>query len=445
VKAAAALQSAGNGPSLWQIDVCEAILQGAPLAVSQGQGKRMQRKRIILLGSTGSIGESTLDVVENLPGELQVVALAAHSRWERLCEQVKSYRPEAVALIDERGAVRLRAALEEEDIPPPRILSGAEGLVELVRSTAADVVVGAVSGAAGLPAVLAGLETGKDLALANKEALVMAGAILTRLAREHGRQILPIDSEHSAIFQSLLAGRRDEVRTIILTASGGPFRNSSAEELARATRREALRHPTWRMGEKITIDSATLMNKALEVIEAHWLFDLPPAQIEVVIHPQSIVHSLVEFQDGSTICQLGPPDMKIPIQYALTYPRRRPLPLERLRLADVEHLTFQEPDPERFPALRLAYEVLEVGGVAPAVLNAANEVAVASFLREEISFPQIFATIEGTLRAHVPVAEPALDQIFTADAWARADAERRILGFKATRSFPGAAASQGRP
>ncbi|MBI4600689.1 MAG: 1-deoxy-D-xylulose-5-phosphate reductoisomerase [Planctomycetes bacterium] len=387
----------------------------------------MPPKRVVLLGSTGSIGESTLEVVENLPADLKLVALAANSQWEKVFRQVLRHAPESVALSDPAGATRLEEALDRDaTCRKPRVYAGARGLVDMVRATEADIVLGAVSGAAGLPANIAALETGKDLALANKESLVMSGAILTRLARERGRRLIPVDSEHSAVFQSLHAGGRDEVESIILTASGGPFREASIDEMRRATKATALRHPTWKMGAKITIDSATLMNKALEVIEARWLFDLPPEKIRVVIHPQSIVHSLVEFHDGSVVCQLGTPDMKVPIQYALTYPTRKPLATKRLRLEELSSLTFQAPDPGRFPALRLAYDVLRLGGTAPTVLNAANEVAVAAFLREEIAFLDILACVERTVRHHDVVADPTLDEIFAADAAARDAASHTI-------------------
>ncbi len=387
----------------------------------------MAKKRVLLLGSTGSIGENTDRVVQNLAEELELVGLAAHSSWERLLEQIASHHPEAVALVDPEAAGKLRAALENADDKAgalPRIYEGEEGLVELVRETEADVLVAAISGAAGLPANIAALETGKDLALANKESLVMSGSILTRLARENDRRILPVDSEHSAIFQSLEAGSHEEVERVILTASGGPFRKTSAEELEKVTRQDALNHPTWEMGEKITIDSATLMNKALEIIEARWLFDLPPEQIEVVVHPQSIIHSLVEYRDGSTICQLGPPDMRVPIQYALTCPRRLPLPTEQLSLAELGQLTFESPDTGRFPALRLAYEVLEQGGTAATVFNAANEVAVAAFLKEEIPFLGILKVVETCLKQHNVVENPDLENIFAADEWARLETEK---------------------
>ena len=387
----------------------------------------MNRKRILLLGSTGSIGTSTCAVVDNLADELEIVALAAHKNWSQLLEQTRKYRPLSVALTDDEAAARFSTALATAGLEPaPKLYSGPNGLVELVRESTGDVVVGAISGAAGLPANLAALESGKDLALANKESLVMSGALLMERAKLHGRRVLPVDSEHSAIFQSLLSGRREEVARIILTASGGPFRASSLEEIRAATKAQALNHPTWDMGAKITIDSATLMNKALEVIEARWLFDAPAETIEVVVHPQSIIHSLVEFQDGSVICQLGPPDMRIPIQYALTYPNRRPLAVDRVSLAEIGSLSFFPPDEERFPALRLAYQVLRQGGTAPGVFNAANEVAVSAFLDETIPFPEIIGTVERTLAAHTVVSHPDLDQIFAADAWARDEARQQL-------------------
>ncbi len=377
-------------------------------------------KRLILLGSTGSIGTNTLEVVRNLPGELEIVALAAGGNWKLLLEQAREFGPVAVALGDESAGEEFERACAAAKLERrPRVHVGAEGLVRLVEETDADMVVGAISGAAGLPATVAAVETGKDVALANKEALVMAGNVLTRRARELGRRILPVDSEHSAIFQSLQSGRREEVKRVILTASGGPFRATPREELASVTPEQALRHPTWDMGAKITIDSATLMNKALEIIEARWLFDLPPSAIDVVVHPQSIIHSFVEFIDGSTICQLGHPDMKVPIQYALTYPRRRPLGGPQLGLAEIGSLTFEAPDPERFPSLRLAYEALEAGGTAPAVLNGANEVAVQLFLKGELEFLRIFEMLEDVLGSHNIITDPTLEEIFEADRWAR--------------------------
>ena len=387
----------------------------------------MAQKSVLLLGSTGSVGTSTLSVIDNLPEELKITALAGGRQWEKMLEQTLRYSPEAVSLSDPSAAAKLESALQRRQLAKqPRVYAGKTGLVSMVRETEGDIVLGAISGAAGLPANIAALESGKDLALANKEALVMSGAILTQLALQNNRRILPVDSEHSAVFQSLLCGRAEEVDSIILTASGGPFRTATLEEMSRATRADAHKHPTWKMGEKITIDSATLMNKALEVIEAHWLFDLPSEKIRVVVHPQSIVHSLVEFHDGSVICQLGPPDMRIPIQYALTYPQRRPLPVERVRLEEVARLEFQAPDPIRFPALRLAYEVLELGGTAPSVFNAANEVAVFAFLHDTIPFMEIIGTVERTLKKHQVVTTPDLEAILTADAWAREEASRQL-------------------
>lgn len=387
----------------------------------------MTQKRVLLLGSTGSIGTSSTAVVDNLPEELRLVAIAANRNWRALLEQIHRYRPESVATTDPEAAAALEAALS--DTPPerrPRLYRGEEGLTRMVRETDGDVVIGAISGAAGLPANLAALETGKDLALANKESLVLSGALLMETARREGRKVLPVDSEHSAIYQSLLAGKTAEVRSILLTASGGPFREATAEEMQTATKAQALKHPTWKMGDKITIDSATLMNKALEIIEARWLFDLEPEQIRVLVHPQSIVHSLVEFHDGNVICQMGPPDMKVPIQYALTAPARRPLPVERLRLEEIGTLTFFPPDPVRFPALRLAYEVLHAGGTAPAVFNAANEVAVAAFLEDHIVFSEILGIVERTLKTHEVVGSPSLEDLFAADNWARQTARTQI-------------------
>ena len=383
-------------------------------------------RRIIVLGSTGSIGTNTMEVARNLSGELVLSALAAGSNWQALLEQAREIRPAAVGLGDEAAAAAFRSAYREAPWQPePRIYSGSSGLVSMVRETDADIVLGAISGAAGLPAVLAGLESGKDLALANKEALVMAGNIVMRRARELDRRILPVDSEHSAIFQAMRAGRAPEVRRIILTASGGPFRQTPKSELAAVTPEMALKHPTWEMGAKITIDSATLMNKALEIIEAYWLFGLSPEQIEVVIHPQSIVHSFVEYVDGSTICQLGPPDMKVPIQYALTFPDRRELAEAKIDLVEIGSLTFEAPDHDRFPSLGLAYDSLRKGGTAPAVLNAANEVAVELFLKGKLEFLRIFEVLGSILGSHVPQAEPDLEAIYDADRWARDEVRKR--------------------
>lgn len=386
------------------------------------------KRRVLLLGSTGSIGHSTLDVVRNLPDELELTALVAGGNWQKLFEQAREFRPVAVGCGQEAAAEAFEQAFRASPWEPaPKVYAGDEGLVKLLEETEGDIVLGAISGAAGLPAVLAGLETGKDLALANKEALVMAGSIVMRRASELGRNILPVDSEHSAIFQCLQAGRSNEVRRIVLTASGGPFRTWSKSEMEPVTPEQALKHPTWNMGAKITIDSATLMNKALEIIEARWLFDLPTDKIGVVVHPQSIVHSIVEFVDGSQICHLGPPDMKVPIQYALTYPERRVLPGTELSLAEVSQLTFESPDFDRFPSLRLAYECLERGGTASTVLNAANEVAVELFLQGKLSFLRIFEMLEIVLSAHKVQEDPDLDTIFEADRWAREEARSVLI------------------
>ncbi len=384
----------------------------------------LARKRLILLGSTGSIGTSTLSVVDNLPDEIQIVALSAGAKWELLLSQIDRYRPRAVALTSPESASALERELNAKGNNRPAVYVGPTGLVEMVKEVDADVVVVAISGFAGLPASVAALQTKKNLALANKESMVCAGPLLNRLAREHNRTLLPVDSEHSAIFQCLHSGRSDEIREVILTASGGPFRSATRKELSRVSVADALKHPTWKMGEKITIDSATLMNKALEIIEARWLFDLPPEKIRVVIHPQSLIHSLVEFNDGSTICQLGPPDMRIPIQYALTYPHRRHLPTQRLDLAELGKLTFERPDPVRFPSLRMAYEVLVLGGTSATVFNAANEIAVELFLRKRIGFLRIFEVVDRALKSHVVVSDPSLEAIFEADRWARKEVLR---------------------
>jgi 1-deoxy-D-xylulose-5-phosphate reductoisomerase len=344
------------------------------------------RKNVAILGSTGSIGCNALEVIEHLGEPYRAVALSAHTQTDKLLEQVRRHRPAAVALTQERPDQELVRELRRGGA---EVYTGPEGMERLVARDDVDIVLAAVVGAAGLPAVLSAVKAGKTLALANKESLVVAGSLLVPEARRRRVPILPVDSEHSAIFQAMQCGRIEQVRRVILTASGGPFRNASAETMEKATLDDALKHPTWRMGNKITIDSATMFNKALELIEACWLFDLPPEKVEVVIHPESIVHSMVEFIDGSVVAQLSPPDMRTPIQYALTYPERRN---GRARLLDITHrlaLHFEPPDPARFPALRLAYDVARLGGTAGAVLNAANEAAVAAFSAGEIPFGQI--------------------------------------------------------
>ena len=374
-------------------------------------------KRLTLLGATGSIGLRTLDLVSSFPEEFCVSGLAARgSSVERVADLCRKYAPAAVALLD-AGAVDRLAAL----LPPPRpeLLSGADGLVTLARDVDADVVVSALVGAAGLLPTMAGIRAGRTTALANKETLVMAGPLMTAAARARGVSLLPVDSEHSAVFQCLVGHNRADVHRVLLTASGGPFRARPKAEFATITVEDALQHPTWKMGAKITIDSATMMNKGLEIIEARWLFDLAPEQVQVVVHPQSIVHSMVEYVDGAVIAQLGVADMGIPILYALTYPERRPTPAARLDLTRTGALTFFEPDADRFPSLTLARRALDAGGAAPVVLNAANEVAVAAFLDRRIGFVEIPQLIERALDACPGGALSSIEQCVEVDGWAR--------------------------
>ncbi|MBI4574889.1 MAG: 1-deoxy-D-xylulose-5-phosphate reductoisomerase [Planctomycetes bacterium] len=378
---------------------------------------------VCVLGSTGSVGRQALDVIRELQGDLKLVAVSGHSNWRLLLEQVRGFRPSAVVVTDPEACRRLAEAWDGSGVD---LAEGAGALETLVAREDVDVVVVGITGAAALPAVVAAARAGKRLALANKESLVMAGAFLMPLAQRTGAQIIPVDSEHSAVFQCLLAGGREEVRRITLTASGGPFRLTQAADLARVTPAQALRHPTWEMGRVITVNSATLMNKALEVIEARWLFDLAPEQIDVLVHPQSIVHSMVEFHDGSVMAQLGLPDMKVPIQFALTYPRRRPLGGRSLDLASVRRLEFERPDLERFPAVDLAYRVIRMGGTAGAVLNAANEEAVLRFLDGRISFLDISRVVAEVLGDHVVVEKPGLEDVLEADGWARLATRRRM-------------------
>jgi len=377
-------------------------------------------KRITILGSTGSIGQSTVQVVGALGPDYRVVGLAGNRRWGELLAQCRALHPSAVAVADQASAAAIRPKLNGQT----ELLAGPEGLVEIARRPESDFVVSAIVGAAGLKPTLAAVEAGKDVGLANKEALVIAGSLLLPLARRTNARVLPIDSEHSAVFQAMASGRTGEVHKIYLTASGGPLRTWPAERIARATPADALRHPTWDMGPKITIDSATMMNKALEIIEACWLFDLSPDAIEVLIHPESVIHSMVEFCDGSVIAQLGAPDMKTPIQYALTYPHRAAGCAKRLDFKALRQLHFEMPDMERFPALRLGYEVARKGGTAGAVLNAANEQAVTAFLEERISFGRIVELTERVLADHVVDPHPTLDTLLAADAWARQEVNR---------------------
>ncbi len=379
-------------------------------------------KRLSVLGSTGSIGEQTLAVAAAFPERYRVTALAAGRNVAKLAEQVRRFHPGIVAVAEPAGAAALRALLGSTDV---EIAVGVAGL-EAVAVHEADLVVAGLVGAVGLRPTLAALRAGRDVALANKEVLVMAGALVLREVRAHGVALLPVDSEHSAIFQALAAEPRENVKRLILTASGGPFRTWSADRIARASVDEALKHPNWNMGRKITIDSATLMNKGLEVIEARWLFDVPPERVDVVVHPQSIIHSLVEFVDSSVLAQLGLPDMRVPIAVALAWPQRLPLDLPRLDLAAVGQLDFEHPDRKRFPCLDLAYAALEADEAAPAVLNAANEVSVAAFLAGEIGFGRIAAANAATLEAHVARAAGGrlrdLEDALQADDWARAHA-----------------------
>jgi 1-deoxy-D-xylulose-5-phosphate reductoisomerase len=377
-------------------------------------------KHIAILGSTGSIGQSALAVVDAHADRLTVVGLAAGENADRLAEQVARYRPRIAAMATDEALDRARSgAAERVSFAAP----GREGLVAVATHPDADLVLCASSGTEALEAVLAAIECGKTIALANKEVLVMAGGIVTEAARRRGVAILPVDSEHNAIHQCLHGRDPREVRRIVLTASGGPFRGRTAAELERVTAADALRHPTWKMGRKITVDSATLMNKGLEVIEAHWLFGLPSERIEVLIHPQSVVHSMVELVDGSVIAQLGITDMRLPIQYAFSYPERWPAPLPRLDLARAGRLDFDVPDTTVFPALGLAYRALEQERSLPVVLNAANEVAVARFLEGRLAFPAIAHVIRATMDSHRPAQVGTLMEVRAVDQWARTHAD----------------------
>jgi 1-deoxy-D-xylulose-5-phosphate reductoisomerase len=371
----------------------------------------MKRKHIVILGSTGSIGRSALEVIERHADRFRIVGLSAGGNMDLLRQQIAHFHPLAVAVRGEEDAGELRSLMNGGTI----VLAGEEGLTRLATHPEADLVLSALVGFAGLVPTYCAILAGKDIALANKETLVIGGELIMKAARESGVRLLPVDSEHSAILQCLQGEDPGTVERLLLTASGGPFRTSTPAELASATRDQALQHPTWRMGSKITIDSATMMNKGLEVIEAHWLFGLPPERISIVIHPQSIVHSLVEFADGSVKAQLGIPDMRLPIQYALLYPERPKGPFRRLDVAALSRMTFHEPDPARFRCLPLAYQALKLGGTAPAVLNAANEVAVQLFLDRRISFPAIADIIEEELRAHVPLPSHTMADLVRID------------------------------
>ena len=379
--------------------------------------------KIAVLGSTGSIGRSTLDVIAASHGTLSTAAISAHSNLDQAVEQARAMKPQWLVATDPVRA----SGFDWSGLPrETELVVGEDGLADVVSRDEVDVVVSAIVGSAGLRGTWAGLEAGKRIALANKETLVMAGPLVMQLAERSGGRILPVDSEHSAIHQAIQAGDPSHVHRIILTASGGPFRNHSLEQLSQVTVPEALAHPTWKMGKKITIDSATMMNKALEMIEARWLFDLAPDQIEVVIHPQSVIHSMVEFIDGAVVAQLSPPDMKLPIQYALSYPQRWPGPAEKLDWTRVQHFDLEPPDVERFPALELGREVAGLGGTAGAVLNAANEAAVHEFLNEQLPFHEIVPVCRSVLEHHDFDTSPSLQQLIQLDAWARQEVSRWV-------------------
>ena len=374
-------------------------------------------KRISILGSTGSIGKQTLDVVWQHKDKFEVVAISANSSVDLLLEQIKEFKPKYVAVYDELSAIKLKSMIPS-DINI-EVLSGMEGLKAISSLDEIDVLLTAIVGMIGLVPTLEAIKKGKDIALANKETLVCAGNLVMNEAKKYGVSILPVDSEHSAIFQCLNGEKNKEIEKIILTASGGPFRGKKKDDLLNVTKNQALKHPNWSMGRKISIDSSTLMNKGLEVIEAKWLFDVEHNQIDVVVHPQSIIHSMVQFIDSSVIAQLGCPDMRLPIQYALSYPDRIECDFERLDLAKIATLTFEEPDMDTFPCLKLAYDTLKMGGTYSAVLNSANEVLVNEFLEDKIVFYDIPYYIEKTLEAHNSISEPTVEDILEIDRWTR--------------------------
>ena len=379
-------------------------------------------KRVSILGATGSVGQSTLDVIRHLDG-FSVFAISGHSRLDLLVKAAIEFKPRFIVATCQSMA----SGFDFSAIPKgTQVLVGPEGIEKVASAEEVDVVVAAVVGIAGLPGTMAAVKSGKTVALANKETLVVAGNLITDLASDSGSTILPVDSEHSAVFQALQAGKPEEVSRIVLTASGGPFRDFSAQQLKTATVEQALAHPTWEMGDKISIDSATMMNKALEVIEAKWLFGVSAETIEVVVHPQSIIHSMVEFTDHSTVAQLSPPDMRLPIQYALTWPDRAVGVSPSLDLSKPITLEFVPPDVERFPALALGFEVAAKGGTSGAVLNAANESAVAAFLDRKISFTDIASACREILKQHEFIADPNLEQLMACDQWARQELSRWI-------------------
>jgi len=383
-------------------------------------------KQITVIGSTGSIGQNTLQVVRHLSERFQIFALSAHSSVTLLADQIEAFKPQVVTISDSSRLDELARLCRQRGLRLPEMLSGDEGLRAIASAPEVDIVVSGAVGAAGLFPTWVAVQAGKTVALANKESMVLAGELLRATALKTGARIIPIDSEHSAIDQCLRSGSREEVRRLILTASGGPFRNTPAEQLDRVTPEDALNHPTWRMGRRITIDSATLMNKGLEVIEARWLFGIPEDRVDIMVHPQSIVHSMVEFADGSVIAQLGTTDMRQPIQYALTYPDRFASCVPGIDWSTANRLEFMPPDTARFPCIPLAYRAIQQGGTAPAVLNAADEVAVQVFLERRISFIDIPRLIEETLDAHEGGSGVTFESVMAADAWARRFAMEKV-------------------
>jgi len=368
----------------------------------------VSRKKISILGSTGSIGVNALKVVANLPEQFEVQALSCNRNWELFVEQVREFHPQTVAILDSDAAALAKTELSNANV---EVLSGRGGLLELAGRDNVDVLLNGIVGAAGMEPTFCAISAGVDVALSNKESLVMAGDLITRTKAKTGAKLFPVDSEHSAIWQCLAGEDADDIRRLILTGSGGPFRTRPVDTFGDITVEEALKHPNWKMGAKITIDSATMMNKGLEVIEAYWLFNLPPDKIDIVVHPQSIIHSMVEFQDASVKAQLGVPDMKVPIQYALTWPNHAPAPWKRLDLLKVQSLTFEPVDHDRFPAIDLAYDALRRGGTAPAALNVANEQAVYRFLNNEIGFTEIPEIIRKVVETHDWEAHPDLKDL----------------------------------
>ncbi len=384
---------------------------------------KKQSTRVAILGSTGSIGRNVLEVIRAIDQPICVVGLSAHRSFKELVEQARQWQPHWIVATDESES----ANYHWPTLDPTRVEFGHDRLTELVTGPEIDLVIAAMVGSAGLSSTLAALDAGKNVALANKETLVAAGPLMLSAAKASGAKLLPVDSEHSAVFQAIQCGAPSEVARVILTASGGPFRNHSLQELAHVTAEQALVHPTWDMGRKISVDSATMMNKALEIIEARWLFDLRPEQIEVVIHPQSIVHSMVEFRDGSILAQMSPPDMRLPIQYSLTYPHRIEGPSPKLDFRQAMELQFFPPDPDRFPAIELGLDVARAGGSCGVVVNAANEAAVAAFLSGELTYLEIVPACRDVMRHHDFDPQPTLDELLRLDRWARQETHRWIF------------------